>query len=86
MFRGDPKTLVIKLENGLFFFHGAAFLASSEYLLGVLKPDPDGGGALSLVRSPIEKLADCRKDGFIVRMFGVVCESGGGPGRRKEVW
>ena len=83
-FRGEPKTVVIKLEKELFFFHGAAFLASSEYLLGVPEPDPWEGGVVSLVRSPIEKLADCLKDGLIVRTSGVVCESGGGAGLRKE--
>lgn len=85
-FRGDPSTLFMKLENEPFFFHGAAFLASSEYLLGVADPESGRGGAESTWRSPAEKLADCLKDGLVICSPGELCERGSGPGRRNAFW
>ena len=81
--RGEPRTLLTKLEKPLFFFHGAEFLASSEYLFDD-EPVSERVGVRSLVRSSTEKLADCRNAGLIIRGSGLVCCSGGGPGRRKE--
>ena len=63
-----------KDEMPLFFFHEVAFLpASSEYLFDdeMDTESPSGGVALA-ERSPMEKLADWRKDGLIIFAFGVV--------------
>ena len=79
--------LFIKLENPLFFFHGAEFLpplASSEYLFGVFKPTSERGGVASLDLSPVVKLADCLKAGLAILISGLVCDNGGGLGRRNE--
>ncbi len=73
MDRGEPKTLPMKEEMPLFFFHGVEFLASSEYLFDVDVPVSGSGGvALLIDRSPMEKLADWRNDGLIIFAFGVV--------------
>ena len=85
--RGDPRTLFMKLENPLFFFQGAEFLppfASSEYLFGVTNPVSERGGVTSPDLSPTEKLADCLRAGLVILVSGLVCDNGGGPGRRKE--
>jgi len=86
--RGDPRTLPIKEEIPLFFFHGVEFfLASSEYLFDdETETESVSGGVALTVRSPIEKLADWRKDGLIIFEFGLVYDSGGGAGRRREFW
>ena len=81
--------LFIKLENPLFFFHSAELLPpldSSEYLFGVISPVSERGGVISVNPSPIVKLADCLKEGDSIRGSGAVCDSGGGPGRRREFW
>ena len=83
--RGEPRTLFTKLENPLFFFHGAEALASSENLLDD-ELVSERVGVRSLDRSSTEKLADCRSEGLIIRGSGLVCDSGGGPGRRREFW
>lgn len=71
--RGEPKTLPMKEEMPLFFFHGVEFLASSEYLFDVDVPVSESAGVPLLIeRSPMEKLADWRKDGLIILAFGVV--------------
>lgn len=84
--RGEPKTLPIKLENPLFFFQGVEFFpfASSEYLLEETDDVSASGGAALPERSPMEKLADWRKEGVIIFAFGVVYERGGGAGLRRE--
>lgn len=56
-----------------FFFHGVEFRASSEYLLEVDGRESESGGVPLLIdRSPMEKLADWRKDGLVIFAFGVV--------------
>ena len=73
MERGEPKTLPMKEEMPLFFFHGVEFRASSEYRFEVdLAVSGSGGVPLLIDRSPMEKLADWRKDGLIIFAFGVV--------------
>ena len=75
----------MKEEMPLFFFHGVEFLASSEYLFDVDGPVSESGGVPLLIdRSPMEKLADWRKEGLIIFAFGVVYDSGGGPGLLRE--
>lgn len=72
--RGEPKTLPMKDDIPLFFFHvDEILLASSEYLLDdeVDEASPSGGVAL-IELSPIEKLADWRRAGLIIFAFGVV--------------
>lgn len=83
--RGEPNTLFIKVEKPPFFFHGAEFLASSEYLFDD-ELVSERVGVRSLERSSTEKLADCRRLGLIMRMSGLVLEKGGGAGRRREFW
>lgn len=58
--RGEPRTLLTKLENPLFFRHGPEVLASSEYRLDAVRPVSERGGVMSTDRSTVEKLADCR--------------------------
>ena len=43
-----------------------------------------GVGCFCNMRSPAEKLADCRKAGLNIRPSGAVCDKGGGGGRRIE--
>ena len=63
----------MKDEMPLFFFQGVEFLASSEYRFEVDVPVSESGGVPLLIdRSPMEKLADWRKDGLIIFAFGVV--------------
>lgn len=72
---GEPKTLPMREESPLFFFHDAEPLplASSEYLLEECIDDVSAsGGVLFIDRSPIEKLADWRSEGVIILEFGVV--------------
>jgi len=73
---GEPKTLPIKEESPLFFFQGAELfpLASSEYLFEECTDEVSAasGGVLFIERSPMEKLADWRKEGVIIFAFGVV--------------
>ena len=84
---GEPSMLFMKFENPLFFLKTVPLfgpLASSEYLFGLVVPFSDRGGVTS-IRSPAEKLEDCRKEGLITRVSGLVWESGGGGGRRREL-
>lgn len=77
----------MNVEKPLFFLHGKEFFppfASSEYLLGVVKPVSDRGGLLSVERSPPMKPADCLDPALSILGSGDVCDKGGGPGRRKE--
>lgn len=55
----------MKEENPLFFFHGVKFfpLASSEYLFDEIDAESASGGVALTERSPIEKLADWRREG-----------------------
>jgi len=72
--RGEPNTFPKKDEIPLFFFHDVVFFpASSEYLLDdeTDTASPSGGVAL-IDRSPMEKLADWRREGLINFAFGVV--------------
>lgn len=63
----------MKEEMPLFFFHGAEFFASSEYLFDLIVALSESYRVmLSDERSPIEKLADWRNDGLIILVFGVV--------------
>lgn len=64
----------MKLENPLFFFHGATFFPSSEYRLGVVDPDSISGEVGTFDLSPTEKLADCRRDGLIIAVFELICD------------
>ena len=82
-FRGEPRTLFTKVEKPPFFFHGAKFLASSEYLLDE-ELVADRVGVSSLERSSTEKLADCLKVGLMIRVSGLVLDKGGAPGLRRE--
>lgn len=82
---GEPNTLFMKVEKPPFFFHGAKFLASSEYLFDD-ELVSERVGVSSLERSSTEKLADCLRLGLIIRVSGLVLEEGGGPGRRSEFW
>lgn len=83
MVRGEPSTLFTKLENPLFFRHGAV-LASSEYLLEAVRLVSERGGVTSIDRSTVEKLADCLNGGLTILGSGEVCDRGGGAGRRRE--
>ena len=80
-----PNTLLNILERVLFFLPRPFVpLDSSEYLFDdTLNPLSERDGVSSRVRSPAEKLADCRS-GVSIRGSGEVCESGGGGGRRRE--
>ncbi len=73
---GEPKTLPIKEESPLFFFQGVELfpLASSEYRFEecIDEVSTSGGVPVFIERSPIEKLADWRREGVIIFAFGVV--------------
>ncbi len=52
--------------------------------------DSESDGVVVMERSPLEKLDEWRTMGLIILaallLVGLVCESGGGPGRRREFW
>ena len=66
---------------------GFVSFVSSEYRLGVINWfSLTRGTILSKVRSDDEKLEDDFSCGLISRGSGLVCESGGGGGLRREFW
>ena len=78
--------LLIKPEKPDFFFNMPPFdsLLSSENRFGLAKECSVLGIVGFPNRSPAEKLADCRRVGLNILGSGLVCESGGGAGRRNE--
>lgn len=83
-----PTKLFTNPENPDFFLEVALFgsFPSSEYLFG-LKTwfSATRGGAVSDLSMP-GKVAMDGNAGLMLRVSGLVCDKGGGGGRRKEFW